>query len=126
MEKSDDWRIYMLLLNLKEQREIVAVIEYLVEIHHKNNTVEDVMNRFGLSYEEYQMCCNLAMPALAQGNMKGRFTSVSRTNKWMREDIKRMYEAVKDQEGPGVECLKTLYEDYCVRGQNVVFGEKEE
>lgn len=116
----------MVLLNLKDQRDIAAVIEYLVEIHHKNNTVEDVMKKFGLSLDQYRMCCNLAMPALSQGNMKGRFTAVSRTNRYMRKDIKRMYEAVKDQEGPGVECLKMLYEDYCVRAQSVVYGSSEE
>lgn len=111
---------------MKDQRDIVAVIEYLVEIHHKKNTVEDVMNKFGLTLDQYRMCCNLAMPALSQGNMKGRFTSVSRTNRYMRKDIKRMYEAVKDQEGPGVECLKMLYEEYCTRAQSVVYGSAEE
>ena len=116
----------MLLLNLKDQQEIVRVIQYLVEIHQKSNTVADVMQRFNLTPEQYRMCCNLAMPALAQGNMKGRFTAVSRTNKAMRQDIKRMYEAVQDMEGPGVECVRMLYDTYCARSQNVVYGSADE
>lgn len=114
------------MLNLKEQRDIVAVIEYLVEIHQKSNTVDEVMRKFRLSLDEYRMCCNLAMPALAQGNMKGRFTAVSRTNKAMRQDIKRMYEAVQDMDGPGVECVRMLYDTYCARSQNVVYGSADE
>ena len=116
----------MLLLNLKEQREIVKVIEYLLEIHQKDNTVEDVMRRFGLSYEQYQMCCNLAMPALAQGNMKGRFTAVSRTNRAMREDIKALHAAVKDDDSVAAAGVRQLYDSYCQHGQNVVYGKNED
>ena len=89
----------MYLLNLKDQRDIVQVIEYLVEIHRKNKTVAHVMEKFHLTADQYRMCCNLAMPALAQGNMKGRFTVVRGINKAMREDIKVLYEAVKDDDG---------------------------
>lgn len=39
----------MVLLNLTDQRRIAEVIEYLVEIHQKDNTVEDVMDRFCLT-----------------------------------------------------------------------------
>jgi len=35
----------MQLLGLKDQRDIVAVIDYLVEIHQKSDTVEDVMEK---------------------------------------------------------------------------------
>ena len=41
-------------------------------------------------------------------------------------DIKRMYEAVKDQDGPGVECVRMLHDTYCARSQNVVFGSADE
>ena len=58
----------MQLLNLKDQRDIARVIEYLVEVNTKNSTVADVMERFRLTPEEYRMCSNLAVPALAQGN----------------------------------------------------------
>ena len=55
----------MQLLGLKDQKDIAEVIDYLVEIHQKSDTVEDVMEKFGLTPEEYRMCCNLAMPAPA-------------------------------------------------------------
>ena len=112
----------MVLLNLKDQQDIVRVIEYLVEIHQKNNTVEDVMKKFGIGLDEYRMCCNLAMPALAQGNMKGRFTSVSRMNKAMRSDIRALYAAVKEEESPAADGVRLLHETWCQRGQNVVYG----
>lgn len=115
----------MQLLNLKDQRDIVKVVEYLIEIHQKSNTVEDVMKRFGLSMDEYRMCCNLAVPALAQGNMRGRFTAVSRTNKDMRRDIRALYEAVKDEDGMAAEGVRKLYATWCDRSQNVVYGSAE-
>jgi len=113
----------MQLLNLKDQRDIVKVVEYLVEIHQKDNTVGDVMRRFGLGIDEYRMCCNLAVPALRQGNIKGRFTAVSRTNKAMRKDIKALYAAVKDEEGPAADGVRRLFRSYCGQAQNVVYGE---
>lgn len=116
----------MYLLNLKDQRDIVKVIEYLVEIHQKDNTVEDVMKRFGLTCDQYRMCCNLAVPALAQGNIKGRFTAVSRTNKAMRRDIKTLYELAKDGDGPLEKGVKLMYETYCLHTQNVVYGQNKD
>lgn len=112
----------MVLLNLKDQRDIVKVIEYLVEIHQKNNTVGDVMKRFGITADEYRMCSNLAIPAIAQGNLKGRYKAVSRSNKAMRADIRAAYEATMDEEGPAAEALRMLYETHCVHKQNVTFG----
>lgn len=112
----------MRLLSLKDQRDIVRVIDYLVEIHRKDNTVEDVMRRFGISYDEYQMCSNLAIPALAQGNMKGRYSVVRGVNRAMREDIKVLYEAVKDDDGKAAAGVRALWEAYCHREQNAVYG----
>lgn len=116
----------MVLLNLKDQQDIVRVIEYLVEIHQKDNTVEDVMERFGLSLEEYRMCCNLAMPALRQGNIKGRFTAVSKQNKAMRRDIKALYKEVQsdpEKAAPGVEMLFGMY---CTHSCGAVFGKADD
>lgn len=116
----------MQLLELKDQRKIEAVIEYLVEIHQKSDTVEDVMIRFGLTPEEYRMCCNLAMPALRQGNMKGRFTAVSRINKAMRRDIKALYrEAQLDREkaAPG---LEMLFATYCTHNYGAIYGRRDD
>lgn len=112
----------MKLLNLKDQRDIVKVIEYLIEIHQKNNTVADVMERFGLTYEQYQMCCNLAVPALAQGNMKGRFTMMRKFCRKMRRDIRALYETMGDDDGPGAEGIRMLYGKYCDHRQDVVYG----
>ena len=116
----------MYLLNLKDQRDIVKVIEYLVEIHQKNNTVGDVMKRFGITADEYRMCSNLAIPAIAQGNLKGRYTAVSRTNKAMRRDIKALYELAKDGGGPLEKGVKLMYETYCLHTQNVVYGQNKD
>ena len=116
----------MVLLNLKDQQDIVRVIEYLVEIHQKDNTVGDVMERFGLSPEEYRMCCNLAMPALRQGNMKGRFTAVSRVNRAMRKAIKALYEDVQENPEKAVQGVKVLWESYCGHACAVVYGKAEE
>lgn len=116
----------MYLLNLKDQRDIVQVIEYLVEIHRKNKTVAHVMEKFHLTADQYRMCCNLAMPAIAQGNMKGRFTVVRGINKAMREDIKVLYDAVKDDDGKAAAGVRRLYETYCHREQNVVWGSAED
>lgn len=112
----------MQLLGLKDRRDIVAVIEYLVEIHQKDNTVEDVMDRFCLTPEEYRMCCDLAMPALRQGNMKGRFTAVSRINKAMRRDIKALYKEVQSDPGKAAAGVEMLYGTYCGHYGGVVYG----
>ena len=116
----------MVLINLKDQRDIVKVVEYLIETHQKNNTVDDVMTRFGLDLDRYRMCCNLAMPALAQGNIKGRFTAVSRINKTMRREIKALYELAKDGDGPLEKGVKLMYETYCLHTQNVVYGQNKD
>jgi len=116
----------MRLLGLKDQQDIVRVIEHLVETHRKSNTVADVMQRFHLTLDEYRMCCNLAMPALAQGNMKGRFTAVSATCKAMRRNIKALYESVKDEEGTAADGVRLLYETYCTHHGNVVYGTAED
>lgn len=112
----------MQLLSLKDQQEIVKVIEWLTETHLKEDTVGDVMRRFRLSPEEYRMCSNLAVPALAQGNMKGRFKAVSKQSKAMRRDIRALYEAVKDEEGLAADGVRKLFHAYCPQAQNVVFA----
>ena len=112
----------MQLLGLTDQRRIAEVIDYLVEIHQKDNTVEDVMERFGLSPEEYRMCCNLAMPALRQGNIKGRFTAVSRVNKAMRRDIKALYKEVQSDPEKAAAGVEMLWGTYCTHTCGAVYG----
>lgn len=114
------------MLGLTDQKRIAEVIDYLVEIHQKDNTVEDVMERFGLSPEEYRMCCNLAMPALRQGNIKGRFTAVSRVNKAMRRDIKALYKEVQKEPGKAAAGVEMLWGTYCTHTCGVVFGKVNE
>ena len=114
----------MQLLGLVDQKRIAEVIDYLVEIHQKDNTVEDVMERFGLSPEEYRMCCNLAMPALRQGNIKGRFTAVSRMNKAMRRDIKALYKEVQSDPEKAAAGVEMLWGTYCTHTCGAVFGKK--
>lgn len=117
---------FVQLLGLKDQRDIVAVIDYLVEIHQKSDTVEDVMAKFGLTPEEYRMCCNLAMPALRQGNMKGRFTAVSRTNKAMRRDIRALYKEVQRDGGKAAEGVEMLFGAYCTHTCGAVYGKRDD
>ena len=109
----------MVLLNLKEQHEIIEVIEYLIFIHRKSVTVEDVMKRFGLSFDQYRMCCNLGAPALAEANKNGRFTTVSRANKSMRNDIKELYYALSDDDhSKAADGVRALYRSWCNREGN--------
>ena len=114
------------MLSLRDQDEILKVIRYLVEIHQKPVTVADVMRRFGLTADQYRMCSNLAVPALAKENMDGRFTAVKNVNKRMRREIKALYEAVKDEDGLAADGVRKLYRDYCDHGQNVVYGSENE
>lgn len=116
----------MQLLGLNDRRRIVAVVEYLVEINQTNDTVGDVMEKFALTPEEYRMCCDLAMPALRMGNMKGRFTAVSRINKAMRKDIKALYRAVKQEPGKAAGGVERLFETYCTHSCGAVFGSARE
>lgn len=116
----------MTLLNLKEQRDIVAVINYLLEIRQKNNTVADVLKRFHLTFDEYRMCCNLAMPALALGNMSSRYTNIRRANKAMREDIKALCELADGEEGPLADGIRALHDKWCNHQGNVVYGSAED
>jgi len=116
----------MQLLSLKEQQDIVKVIEWLTERHLKENTVAEVMKQFGLTMEEYRMCCNLAMPALALGNMKLRLTAMSKQNKAMRKEIRALYDAVKDDEGVAADGVRLLFKRHCTQAQNVVYGEDDE
>ena len=115
----------MQLLGLVDQKRIAEVIDYLVEIHQKDNTVEDVMERFGLSPEEYRMCCNLAMPALRQGNIKGRFTAVSRINKAMRRDIKALYKEVQREPEKAAAGVEMLWGTYCTHSCGAVYGKRD-
>ena len=115
----------MQLLGLKDRRDIVAVIDYLVEIHQKNDTVEDVMEKFGLSPEEYRMCCDLAMPALRQGNIKGRFTAVSRINKAIRRDIKALYKEVQSDPEKAAAGVEMLWGTYCAHTCGAVYGKRD-
>lgn len=103
----------MVLLNLKDQKDIVKVIEYLVEINHKNNTVQDVRDRFGLNMDEYRMCCNLAMPTISMVNMEGRYKAIRGTNRAIRKDIAALYAATKDEDGIAARGVKLLYDRYC-------------
>lgn len=115
----------MQLLGLKDQKEIAAVIDYLVEIHQKSDTVEDVMEKFGLTPEEYRMCCNLAMPALRQGNVKGRFTAVRRMNKAMKRDIKALYKEVQKDPEKAAAGVEMLWGTYCTHACGAVYGKRE-
>lgn len=112
-------------MGLKDRRDIVAVIDYLVEIHQKNDTVEDVMEKFGLSPEEYRMCCDLAMPALRQGNIKGRFTAVSRINKAIRRDIKALYKEVQSDPEKAAAGVEMLWGTYCTHTCGAVYGKRD-
>jgi hypothetical protein len=116
----------MQLLGLKDRRDIVAVIEYLVEIHQKDNTVEDVMDKFCLTPEEYRMCCDLAMPALRQGNMKSRFTAVNRINRAIRRDIKALYKEVQSDPEKAAVGVEMLWGTYCTHACGAVFGKANE
>ena len=117
----------MVLLGLKEQREIVAVIEYLLETHLKNNTVADVMKRFGITMEQYWMCSNFAKPAIAQGNIKGSYTAVKNANRNMRSDIATLYELVKDDtESVAAAGVRKLYQDWCEHKPSAVYGKNED
>ena len=112
----------MQLLGLKDQKDIAEVIDYLVEIHQKSDTVEDVMEKFGLTPEEYRMCCNLAMPALRQGNIKGRFTAISRMNKAMRRDIRALYKEVQGDREKAAAGVEMLFGTYCTHTCGAVYG----
>lgn len=116
----------MVLIGLKDRQDIVKVIAYLVEIHHKNETVASVMRRFHISAEEYRMCCDLAVPAIAQGNMKGRYTAVRNANKAMRSDIEALYQQVKNDEGKAAAGVRMLHKNWCEHGQNVIYGKNED
>ena len=112
----------MQLLGLKDQRDIVEVIDYLVEIHQKSDTVEEVMAKFALTPEEYRMCCNLAMPALRQGNVKGRFTAVLRMNRAMKRDIKALYKEVQQDREKAAAGVEMLFGTYCTHTCGAVYG----
>lgn len=116
----------MQLLGLKDQRDIAAVIDYLVEIHQKSDTVEDVMEKFALTPEEYRMCCNLAMPALRQGNIKGRFTAVRRMNRAMKRDIKALYREVQQDRDKAAAGVEMLFGTYCTHTCGAVYGKRED
>lgn len=117
----------MQLLGLKDQREIVEVIRYLVEIYQKNDTVEDVMEKFRLSAEEYRMCCNLAVPALAVQNVKGRYRAVRKIYGQMRKDLKLLNEAVKDEDSAGARGVRMMMQTYCPQHtSNAVYGQAED
>jgi hypothetical protein len=83
------------------------------------------MEKFGLSPEEYRMCCNLAMPALRQGNIKGRFTAVSRVNKAMRRDIKALYKEVQSDPGKAAAGVEMLWGTYCTHTCGAVYGKRD-
>lgn len=48
-------------IELKDRKKIVEVLEYLLE-HESDTTVEKLMKDCGISFEEYRMVSDLAMP----------------------------------------------------------------
>lgn len=116
----------MRLLNLKEQREIVEVINYLLEIQTKNVTVAQLMEKFGISFDEYRMCCNLAKPAMMQGNMAGQYNNMRKLYAAVLADVRAAYNEVKDLEGPGADAVRRMYDAHVDRSIGVVYGKSED
>lgn len=116
----------MRLLNLKEQREIVEVINYLLEIQTKNVTVAELMEKFGISFDEYRMCCNLAKPAMMQGNMAAQYNNMRKVCTAMRKAINEAWEAVQGTQGPAADAVRKLYETHVYNGGSVVYGKSED
>ena len=113
-------------LDISEQNEILRVIDYLVETQNTGTTVQQVMDRFGLTVDEYRMCSNLAMPALKQGNLEGRLNAVRKIYKTMRRDIKDAYGKLDEKDdGGAARVVRRMYRAYCDRSQAVVYAEDE-
>ena len=55
----------MIDIDIKDRQRIVRVVEYLVE-HGDNRTVERLCNECGVTFGEYRVICDIAMPAIRQ------------------------------------------------------------
>ena len=55
----------MIDIDIKDRQRIVRVIEYLVE-HGDNRTVERLCKECGVTFQEYRVICDIAMPAIRQ------------------------------------------------------------
>ena len=55
----------MIEIDRKDRQRIVRAIEYLVE-HGDNKTVDDMLKQCGITFEEYRVICDIAMPAIRQ------------------------------------------------------------
>ena len=116
----------MTLLNLKEQRRIVEIIEYLVETQNKNNTVGELMAKFGITFDEYRMCCELGKPAITQGNIKSRMKAIQKNNRTLRQDVKALYELADGQDGPLAEAVRRAYKAHVAYEHTAIYGKMDD
>lgn len=55
----------MIDIDIKDRRRIVKTIEYLIE-HGDNRTVERLCKECGVTFGEYRIICDIAMPTIRQ------------------------------------------------------------
>ena len=58
----------MIVLPIKDQLKINEVVEYILQRRRTETSVDDIMHKYGLTYAEYSMIENLALPAYKQSN----------------------------------------------------------
>ena len=99
----------MIVMDLTAQKKAVEVIEYiLAKQGGATCTVEQIMAKFGITFEEYRVCMNLAMPAIRQQSDK---VSNARRASYYNGLAKAMKKRQEDAEGR-LRALRAWLESY--------------
>lgn len=56
------------VLPIEQQNRVIAVMEFILTKNHSDIKIQEIMDRFKLSYEEYSMIENLTLPAYKMKN----------------------------------------------------------
>ena len=58
----------MIVLPIEQQNRDIAIMEFILQKDHSDICIQEIMERFKLTYEEYSMIENLTLPAYKMKN----------------------------------------------------------
>lgn len=87
----------MVKLTKEDAKELVEFMEYLMD-NESSITVEKLMKKYDISFEEYRLLCDLTMPAIRRknelSNMKARATYYKTARNKYRDKLEKVEDAL--------------------------------
>ena len=75
----------MVQIGYADRKKIAEVIDFLID-HDNDCTVDELLSKFKIEFEDYRMICDLALPALRARSDASKYKQSSRAYKgmWLR------------------------------------------